>query len=412
LLLYLYMAVDNNEYDVVIIGGGPTGAICAISLKKLNPKLKVCIVDRQKFPRDKSCGDGLGPGVNQIVTELGLSSLFKDSAPIEKLIMTSPNGYELNSELPKMGDIKPLGFVIPRKKFDNELFTEARNHDVSVIEEYEIADFNDAGKYNTAVTVKKDADEIILKTKLLVGADGARSKVRRLLDIPYNTESNTGIAIRYYCEMEGYDELSLRLDFLKELNPGYGWLFPVSTKFANIGVGIDVSKMKSRNLNLEEMFESYAAYLSKKLKIKLVDGSKLSYILPYGSQLPKLVSGNKIILGDAASMINPFTGEGIFYGMFAGKSLAEHIAQKIGAGGNELDDALTKFEKDFRKRFVSHYKINNTTKHLMNSVFSNLAIKASSKDPEILKEGIELMMGDRRSMSPLNIFKILVKGLF
>ena len=63
--------------------------------------------------------------------------------------MTSPNGYELNSELPKMGDIKPLGFVIPRKKFDNELFTEARNHDVSIIEGYEVMDFKDSGKFNT-----------------------------------------------------------------------------------------------------------------------------------------------------------------------------------------------------------------------------------------------------------------------
>jgi geranylgeranyl reductase family protein len=406
------MGMNNNEYDVVIIGGGPTGSICAICLKKLNQKLKVCIVDRQKFPRDKSCGDGLGPGVNQVITDLGLNHLFRDSTPIEKIIVTSPSGYEANSELPKMGKIKPLGFVIPRSKFDNELIIEARKHNVSIIEEYEITDFKDAGKYNTEVTIRKDSDDIIIKTKLLIGADGARSKVRRLLNIPYNSDSNTGIAIRFYCEMEGYNELSLRLDFLKELNPGYGWLFPVNTKFANVGVGIDVSKLKSRNLNLEEMLNSYVDYLGRKISIKLVEGSKLSYILPYGSQLPRLVNSNKILLGDAASMINPFTGEGIFYGMYAGKSLAEFISQKINDSGRQLDDALVKFEKDFRKRFISHYKTNNTTKYLMNSRFSNLAIKASNKDPEILKEGIELMMGDRRSMSLYNILKILVKGLF
>ena len=401
-----------KEYDVVIIGGGPAGSICAISLKKLNPDIRVCIVDRQKFPRDKSCGDGLGPGVHKIITDLGLDHLFSNSEPIKKIAITSPDGYELSADLPKMGEISPLGFVIPRVKFDNDLVLEARKQNVVFFEEYELVDFIDKGKFNTEVNIKNSKDGIKLKTKILIGADGARSKLRRLLNITYNTDNNTGVAIRTYCEMDGYEELSLRLDFLKELNPGYGWLFPVNNKYANIGVGIDVSKLKKRNLHLDQLFDAYLAYLNKKLKINLVAGSKLSYILPYGSQLPQLVnSGNKVLIGDAASMINPFTGEGIFYGMFAGKSLAEHISKTIN-DPNQTELALRKFENNFKQRFRKHYKINNTTKYLMNSRFSNLAIRASSKNPEILREGIELMMGDRRNLSPLNIIKIILKGLF
>jgi geranylgeranyl reductase family protein len=404
--------MEEKEYDVVIIGGGPSVSICAISLKKLNPSLRVCIIDRKKFPRDKACGDGLGPGVHKIVIELGLNHLFSSQEPIEKLAISSPNGYELNSTLPKMGSMKPLGFVIPRIDFDNGLILEARKLNVDILEEFEFENIEDRGIFNTDVIIKKDNDRLVLKCKVVIGADGARSKLRRVLNIPYNSDNNTGIAIRYYCEMEGYNEMSLRLDFLKEINPGYGWLFPINKNYANIGVGIDVSKLKERNLNLDEMFESYLKYLNGKIKIKVIHESKMNYILPYGCEMPPLVNSvNKVLIGDAASMINPFTGEGIFYGMYAGKSLSDHIYNKL-HNSKELTIGLKSFEKNFKRNFNKHYKINNTTKHLMGTVFSNLAIRACQKDPEILKEGIELMMGERRNFSPINLVKIIIKGLF
>ena len=402
---------SDSIFDIVIIGGGPSGAVCAIRLKQLNTSLKVCIVDRNPFPRDKACGDGLGPGVHKIINDLGLIAMLNERESIERLIVASPDGHELNAELPTMGDLKPLGFVIPRLAFDNELIEAARRLGVIMFEGFEISGFKDNGIFETEVFIKKQTTETILTTKLLIGADGARSKLRRLLNIPYNSDKHTGIAIRCYCELEGYTEMSLRLDFLKEINPGYGWVFPVNKTYANIGVGIDVSKLKKRQLSLDDMFESYLKYLRNKINIKVHTETKLNYILPYGSQMPALVNANnKVLIGDAASMINPFTGEGIFYGMYAGKSLAENIYNKLGEE-KTLSHSLQSFEIDFKKKFTKHFKINNATKYLMNSKFVNFAIRASRKDPEVLKQGIELMMGDRRSFTLKHLFKILLKGL-
>lgn len=404
--------MTNNEYDIVIIGGGPSGSVCGISLKKLNPILKVCIIEKEKSPRTKACGDGLGPGIIKIIADLGLSSIFDNREAIDKLAITSPNGYQLLSDLPKIGESKPIGFVIPRNEFDSYLLSAACNLGVIVLEESEFLDFNDLGDFNTQVKIKRNSEEILLRTKILIGADGARSKLRALLNIPYNSDKHTGIALRYYCELDEYNNHSLRLDFLKEINPGYGWIFPINSKLANIGVGVDISKLKKKNLNLNEMFESYLQHLSKKFKIRIIDGSKLSSTLPYGSQLPSLInSSNKILIGDSASMINPFTGEGIYYGMFAAKSLADNIYNKFD-NDDKLKHSLQIFESQFKNHFARHYKVNYTLKHLMGTRFSNFAIKASNKNTEILKEGIELVMGDRRGFNLFKIIKIIAKGLF
>jgi geranylgeranyl reductase family protein len=401
----------NNEFDVVIVGGGPSGSICGISLKKLNPQLRVCILEKEKSPRYKACGDGIGPGIVNIIKDLGLNSILNNREVIDKLAVTSPNGYQLLSDLPQIGNSKPVGYVIPRYEFDSYLLSCAKNIGVIVFEETEFLHFKDVGDFETNVVVKNTNEEFKITTKILVGADGARSKLRELLGIPFNSDKNTGIALRYYCEIENYNNKFLRLDFLKEINPGYGWIFPINNKLANIGVGVDLSKLKKKNINLNEMFESYRKYINIEFGVKIIDGTKKSSILPYGSQLPTLVNGlNKVLIGDAGSMINPFTGEGIFYGMIAANTLAKCISDKF-CSNQVLSESLLSFESQFRNQFVKHYKINRSLKHLMGTRFSNVAIKASHKNQEILKEGIELAMGERRGFSLFKIIKIIFKGM-
>lgn len=404
--------MDVNNFDVVIIGGGPTGSICGICLKKLNSNLRVCVVDKEKFPRLKACGDGLGPGVNKIITDLGLNSIFKNHESIEKLKITSPNGFQLVSNLPKIGDIQPVGYVFPRKEFDSQLISIARNYGVIIFEEWEYSSYNDMGNFNTNVKIKKNSDEIFLNTKILIGADGAKSKLRSQLNIPFNSKEHTGVALRYYCKVENYNAKDLRLDFLKEIYPGYGWVFPINKNLVNIGVGVDMHKIERKKINLNKMFESYINYLNTKIIVNKIEETKLSSILPYGSQLAPLVNfNNKILIGDSASMINPFSGEGIFYGMTAASILANNIYNKF-ENDEILKNALQDFESQFRNRFCKHYKINHYLKYLMGTRFSNLAIKASNYNTEILKEGIELVMGERRGLSLIKIIRIIFKGLF
>jgi geranylgeranyl reductase family protein len=402
----------STLFDALIIGCGPAGTTCAIRLKQLNPHLKIAIVDRQAFPRDKPCGDGLGPGVHKVIHDLGLLHIFNGCAAIEKLIVSSPDGSVLNSELPEMDkNLKPMGYVIPRQKFDNTLLEYARSLDVVFYEKYELVNFNDIADFETAVTIKSDTEEIKLKTKVLIGADGARSKMRRLLNVPFNSDKHTGISKRYYCTIEGTIEPALQLDFLKNINPGYGWLFTINENYGNIGVFIDVSKLKKRKLDLDTIFDTYLDFINTQTKVKIIAETKATYMLPYGSELPPLVhTKNKVLIGDAASMINPFTGEGIYYSMYAGFSLADTIFDKI-TDTDKLTLGLAAFEKQFKAKFKRHYKINNVGKWLMNSPFSNIAIKACQKDLNFLKKVIELMMGDRKKFNPLTIVKMCFKEI-
>jgi menaquinone-9 beta-reductase len=347
--------------------------------------------------------------------ELGLSGVFDGFQPIEQIRVRSPNGYELAGDLPSIDGGKPIGYVVPRVTFDNFLAQAALKRGATDLTGHALLQaMYDAQAGHWEIKVRRgtgsNAVETTLTSKVLVGADGARSVVRRILGIPYNAPHDSGIAIRMYADVVGSMKRVLELDFMRELLPAYGWLFPISEGRANVGVGIDSDLYKKRGHSLESLLREYQGLLGKLYPLRFEKGTESTYILPYGSKLPPLVKGRALLIGDAASMINPMTGEGIYYGVYAGQLAGRLLAPALRNGGS-VDSALAVYESTFRRKFKRHFKANFAMKRMATKAFwSNWVIKAASRDASILADSVQVMMGDGDRLSPLNALKIVVKG--
>src|SRR6185503_19817424 len=113
--------MTEKFYDVIIIGGGPSGATCGIFLKKLNPLLSVCIIDKEDFPRKKPCGDGLSPGVVDIIREAGLSDFFLDRFPVSNFELSCGDSIDIKYDMRNLFESNSYGFVYQREGFDEKL---------------------------------------------------------------------------------------------------------------------------------------------------------------------------------------------------------------------------------------------------------------------------------------------------
>ncbi|MEP7141221.1 MAG: geranylgeranyl reductase family protein [Ferruginibacter sp.] len=400
--------MKEKFYDVIIIGGGPSGATCGIFLKKLDPSLRVCIIDKESFPRKKPCGDGLSPGVVDIINEAGFGEFFFERFPISNFELSCGNSIDIKYDLRNLFESNSYGFVYQRELFDEKLIDCAVKAGVDFFQKHNIAEIREIEPWRTQVSCRYDRDNFQFIGKIIVGADGANSKIRSYLKIPSNDDRHMGIGLKYYCSYKGSDEMSLRIDILKSLKSSYGWFFPFSKDLANIGIGVNVDVYKKYKINLNKEFDNYLLFLKDKMQLELIPGSRGGYPLPYGSQMPKLVHGNKVLIGDAASMINPLTGEGIYYGMYAGKALAANIAGSFGSG-DELGTALQKFSVDFQNRFQNHYKLNLRIKNLLSSPFSGILLKALAKDKVLLGKVMGIMLGNSNSFNVENFSLKVIK---
>ncbi len=380
----------------------------------MNGASNVALIDKARFPRDKACGDGIGPGAVQILKKLGLGDRLKAHARIHYLAVSGPSGVRAKGPLPHLGGEIPDGYTIPRYVFDNYLTQSALDRGAVDYtgKQLDHASFENR-RWVLLVKGSQTGEQTPLTADVLVGADGARSKVRRTLKVPDNSDRHTGTAVRIYANSASSNFDALQIDFVQELLPAYGWLFPIDKTRVNIGVGIDLDHYKRKRRHLREILLCYQKTLGS--EIEYDETSYLVNILPYGSELPRLAHPEEqaALIGDAGSMINPLTGEGIFYGMFAGEFLGRILARALNNPDvTTIATALIRYESQFRRQFRSHFDLNWKMKEKVEiAQWCNMVVNACRKDKVVMEELIELMMGDKKDIELGMLFRIFVRNL-
>ena len=395
----------NNlkNYDVIIVGAGPAGSNTAISYKNLNPELNIGIFDKSQFPRDKSCGDAIGPGVINALKRFGNEHILDDEPEVISTTLFGPKNIGIQNYIPEVQNKEDsVVYVIPRLDLDNRIFNLAKSLGVDSHEEYRYMGFQKNLDETISVTFKNSAGtKETYITKLLVGADGANSRVRKDLNLNQNTDWHKAIAIRAYIDSPNYLEIFKERSLMFEINVsalrGYAWAFPSKGTLINIGIGMPLSLFKKENKNINDMLDDFIKTLEGRGVIVENLRMEKSYMLPFASSRPKLAHDRVALVGDAGSMINPMSGEGIFYGMESGFLLAQSTHNLLDLSKEKINFGIKAYEKSFNKRFSKHYLSCALARLVLQSPFMTQRLLAvAAIDQHTIDFVVELLFDEAR----------------
>ncbi len=354
--------MSDAAYDIIIVGGGPGGSSCAAFLGKMGHR--VLLLDKQKFPRDKTCGDAISGKSRGVLRDLGIVDIVEE-APHSKVFgvaFSSPDGTFVDIPIPQDRGMD-YGYCCRRNVYDNLLFQYIKKFsNITVMEEFEVTDIIKDGEKVDGVkgTDKKTGTEKAFRAKIIVGADGALSVVARKLGLGETDPNHNCTAVRGYFRGVKGTKNSIELHFVESIIPGYFWIFPMEDGIVNVGAGILTSDMQQKKMNLKEevmkiinenpMFKDrfagseQLAYDQDGKLIPVKDGIR-GWNLPLGSAHRKVHGEGFVLLGDAASLIDPFSGEGIGNAMTSGKLASATIHKALQAN-------------DFSAKLLSEYETN------------------------------------------------------
>ena len=375
------------KYDVIIVGAGPAGTSAALYAHRLG--LSAILLDKAVFPRDKICGDALSGKSVRIMRELDLLDGVEklEGAEINRITFGSPsnNQFDVYLNSTKNTDLIKKGFVIPRLVFDNFMFEKA-NEVTETRQGFSVKDLIMENDHVVGVKGKtKDGSAEEFQAPIVLGCDGYNSIVARKLGLYEMDMDNTSVAVR--CYYKGVKDLSnqIELHYLKEVNPGYFWLFPAGNGVANIGIGLSKSDMKKEKRTLRQIMDEVtkSEYFKERFSEAEQMEKPVGWNLPVGSSHRKNHGNGFLLLGDAAGLIDPFTGEGIGNAMVSGKYAME-VAAKSKISGDYSENAMAEYDTLLWGEIGKELRTSTKLQSLARSQFLlNFVIKRASRNEEV-----------------------------
>ncbi|GAA4092370.1 NAD(P)/FAD-dependent oxidoreductase [Nonomuraea soli] len=354
-------------WDVLVVGGGPAGSAAALRAKQLRPDASVLLLDREDFPRDKACGDGIAAHGRDELALLGLPDLLADYRPTQRLSVVSPGGVRVSATVARPNH------VVPRMVFDARLVEAARARGVEVRRHRVRSLVAEGGRVRV-----DDA----LTAAVVVGADGANSVVRRLLGARATPERHTAIAVRGYADLPKAEDAQL-IAMQRAGWPAYAWAFPIGDGTANVGFGMLLPKLHATGRPGREVLHGRLRELLPELPARELR----AHHLPLSPGRPKPGVSRVLLAGDAASLINPLTGEGIYYALLSGRLAGE-------AAVLAPDDPLAAYRRDLRAALGRHLRTTDVLARAAQSPgFIDAAIATAARRPEVFDLLVEVGLG-------------------
>jgi menaquinone-9 beta-reductase len=318
----------DGRYDAVVVGAGPAGSVAALVLARGGAS--VALVDKAAFPRDKACGDLVGPRGVQVLTDLGVK--VPDAGQGADLLAVGPSGRR--SRLPAFPGLTypGHGIVVPRLGLDHALREAALAAGaVGVKARVTGVERDPDGTVRAVVT----GDGHRLAGQVIIGADGALSPVARLTGMLDPDTALWGFAIRAYVPAEVPLPLLVLLDTSPwRIYPGYGWLFPGADGQANVGIGIGMGTTRQQ-APLRGDLTRLTTLLRQRgdLAPDAATSPVIGGWLRMGGTGTPPAAANVLLVGDAAGLINPLQGEGIGPGMVSAQLAAQAVLGQLGNPG-------------------------------------------------------------------------------
>lgn len=357
--------------DVAVVGGGPAGAAAAITLARAGRD--VIVVDKARFPRDKTCGDGLTAAALRELEALGLRP---EAVPGWQVVtgvhLRSPSGREVRLPLPHRPEDGLFAVVAPRASLDAAVLDLARAAGAKVLDGHALQGAS-AGAHGVVLDV---AGLGPVRAPYVVGADGAWSPLRKAMGAHQPGYLGDWHAFRQYFAGCGPAARDLWVWFDADLLPGYMWSFPLPGGRANVGFGLDRTMEGFDGHRMGELWPQLLARPHVQAVLgpsARAEGTHRAWPIPARVREVALSAGGGRVLfvGDAACATDPLTGEGIAQALLTGRRAAEAIL----AGG----PAAARYERAVRRElFADHWLGKLLSRHgLSHRRGARLAIRAA-----------------------------------
>jgi geranylgeranyl reductase family protein len=356
-------------YDVVVIGGGPSGSSCAYWLADAG--WDVAVVEKKVFPRVKTCGDGLTPRAVRQLADMGLEEALAGSHKYGGL-RAYGFGQSLEMQWPAHPNFPSYGYTITRHDLDGLVADRAVKAGATLfagteviaplIDEAAPPSGSELPQLSGVVVKEKESGATReIHARYVVVADGANSRVGRMLGTNRRRDLPLGMALRGYYTSDRHDDpfieshLDIR-DAEGNVVPGYGWLFPMGDGRVNVGVGLLSTDRRWKGVNTSHLMELFVAQAPESwgLSPETCLGPPTGGKLPMGLSIGPRSGANVILAGDAAGTINPFNGEGIAYGYETGRFAAAALGHALsGEGARALGD----YDLQLQAAYGPYYKV-------------------------------------------------------
>ena len=410
--------LSRMTYDAIIVGAGPGGTTAAAFMAEAG--LRVLLIDKDRFPRDKVCGDAISGKSVVVLKRLGVEACMLPAGSQGSWGITfgAASGDTVAIPFtPAYDPAAPPTFVCPRKIFDQILFERALAAGADSLQETAVDDLLWENDQVVGVRAKASLDPkrtTTLRAPLVVGADGAYSVVARRLGMTQLRPKHYAGGLRAYYEgVTGFHERHfMEIHFIDGYTPGYFWIFPLGDGRANVGVGMLSHALKKRRVRLKALLQTcvdHPLFRDRFRQARRV-GSVKGWGLPLGSKPRPMAGGGWLLIGDAASLIDPFTGEGIGNAMVGGQKAAAW-AQRAGDAGNFSGAFLQGFEQSLMHSLADELRLSHGLQRLTNwPGLLNVVVRKAGRSSE-LADVLSCMFDDeaqrRRLLSPLFYLRLL-----
>ena len=308
-------------HDVAVIGAGPGGSATAHYLARRG--LSVLLLDKASFPRDKTCGDGLTPRAVGVLQDMDLvDELKRVGHIIKRFEVFAPNGKRSGDAITVRDGLPDFSLVVPRLLLDDRIRQRAEDSGAQFVPHAQVLDIQRVNAH-VELKVERDGKTETQQARIAVIATGANTRL--LLQTKVLTQQpKVMVASRAYFDgVRGLSDVwTLRFDGVPM--PGYGWVFPTGAETANIGVGYF---KEGRNTSAAQPFAKFLQ--SPAVRHILAQAKQIGPTKGYPLRDDFLSSPTfterMFVVGEAAGLVNPLTGEGIDYALESGRIAAGHI---------------------------------------------------------------------------------------
>jgi geranylgeranyl reductase family protein len=394
-----------DEADVIVVGAGPGGSAAAYHMARHG--LRVLLLEKTVFPREKVCGDGLTPRATRQLIRMGVDTSEKAGWLQNKGLRVIGGGVRLELDWPDLASFPAYGLVRTRLDFDDMLAKRAVEAGALLRTGVNVTApvLDDGGRaVGVVAQAGPDKEPVEYRAPLVVAADGVSGRLPLAMGLAKREDRPIGVAVRRYYHspvradddyLESWLELRSAQD-RERLLPGYGWIFGLGDGRVNVGLGILNSSSAFGKTNYRSMLTDWLGTTPPDWGMRdedNADGPILGAALPMGfNRVPHYTRG-VMLVGDTGGMVNPMNGEGIAYAMEAGELAAEVAVQALARpAGADRERALQAYPAELKLRFGGYYRLGGLfVKLIGNPQIMRIATKHGMPHPTLMQFVLRLL---------------------